>query len=74
MKEYRIVREVENSRMGPNNRLLLEASINALAKEGWVVHSFVVSHSTAQSGPVVTTNTWYTALLERDLRPSVPPG
>jgi hypothetical protein len=67
MKEYKIVREVENPRMGPNNRQLLEASINALAKEGWVVHTFGVSHTMSQSGPVVTPNTWYCALLERDV-------
>ena len=38
MKEYKILREIENPRMGPNNRQLLEADINTLAKQGWVVH------------------------------------
>jgi hypothetical protein len=66
MKEYKILREIENPRMGPNNRQLLDANINALAKDGWVVHSFSVSQTTSQTGPLVTANTWYCALLERD--------
>jgi hypothetical protein len=73
MKEYKIVREIENPRMGPNNRQLLEANLNELARDGWVVQWFGVSHTTSQTGPVVTANTWYCALLERDAKPAAPP-
>jgi len=68
MKEYRILREIENPRMGPNNHQLLEDRINALARDGWTVNAFQVSHATSTSGPVVSINTWFSALMERDAR------
>lgn len=68
MREYRIVREIETPRMGPNNHRLLEDRINELAKEGWVVHSFVVSHSATVIGPTFTPSAYYSALLERETR------
>ncbi len=73
MKEYRILREIENPRMGPNNHQLLEDRINALARDGWRVHSFQVSHATSAAGPVVSVNTWFSALLERDAAAAGPP-
>ncbi|MGP8075400.1 MAG: hypothetical protein ACLP8Y_01475 [Thermoplasmata archaeon] len=66
MKEYKILKEIENARMGPNNHRLLENQINELAREGWVVSSFGVSHSTTATGLLVTTNAWFCALLERE--------
>lgn len=72
MKEYRILREVENPRVGPNNRRLLEDQINELARDGWVVSSFSVSHETTGTGPVRSSSTWYCALLERETKASVP--
>lgn len=72
MKEYRILREIENARLGPNNHQLLENKINELARDGWVVSSFSVSQATAVTGPLVSTNTWFCALLEREVRPSRP--
>ena len=67
MREYRIVREIETPRMGPNNHRLLENRINELAKEGWTVHSFCVSHTATGTGPVLTPSTYYSALLEREI-------
>lgn len=68
MKEYRILREIENPRMGPNNHRLLEERINELAREGWAVSSFSVSHSPAAAGLMFSSNTYYCALLERESR------
>jgi len=65
MKEYRILREIENARIGPNNHQLLENKINELAREGWEVRSFDVSHATSATGPMFTSNAWFCALLER---------
>jgi len=68
MKEYRILREVATAKMGPNNHKLLENQINEMAREGWVVSSFSVTHSTSVTGPVMTSSAWFCALLERDAK------
>jgi len=68
MKEYRILREIENVRMGPNNHQLLEDKINQLAREGWVVHSFGVSHAASSYGPMFSSSAWFCALLERETK------
>lgn len=68
MKEYRILREIENPRMGPNNHQILENRINELAREGWVVSLFSVSHTPAATGLMFSSNTYYCALLERESR------
>ena len=68
MKEYRILREVENARIGPNNHKLLEEKINELAREGWVVSSFGVSHAPSTYGPMFSSNAWFCALLERETK------
>ncbi|MGD1099916.1 MAG: hypothetical protein ABR888_06220 [Thermoplasmata archaeon] len=68
MKEYRILREIENARIGPNNHQLLEDKINELARDGWVVSSFGVTHATSGVGPMVSTNAWFCALLERETK------
>jgi hypothetical protein len=70
MKEYRILREIENPRMGPNNHQLLEQKMNELARDGWVVTSFGVSHVVAGAGPVVTSSAWFCALMERTAKPT----
>lgn len=69
MKEYRILREIENPRMGPNNHQLLENRINELAREGWVVSSFSVSQARSTTGPVLSSSAWFCALLERETKP-----
>ncbi len=69
MKEYRILREIENARMGPNNHVLLEQKMNELARDGWVVSSFGVSHVATGTGPVLSSSAWFCALMERDLPP-----
>lgn len=66
MKEYRILREIESPRMGPNNHQLLEHKINEFAREGWVVHSFSVTHPRSSTGPMTTSTAWFCALLERE--------
>ena len=68
MKEYRILREIENARMGPNNHQLLEDKINQLAREGWVVHSLGVSHAASAYGPMFSSSAWFCALLERETK------
>lgn len=73
MKEYRILREVESPRIGPNNHRLLEDRINELARDGWVVHSFTVSHAPTTTAPMFSSSTWYCALLERE-GPTSRPG
>jgi hypothetical protein len=70
MKEYRILREIENVRMGPNNRQLLEQKMNELGRDGWVVSSFSVTHVATGAGPVISSNAWYCAVMERDVKPS----
>jgi len=70
MKEYRILKEIATAKMGPNNHKLLENQINELAREGWTVSSFSVTHSTAVTGPVMTSSAWFCALLERDAKAS----
>ena len=68
MKEYRILREIETARMGPNNHVLLEQKMNELAREGWVVASFGVSHVATGTGPVISSSAWYCTLMERDTK------
>lgn len=68
MKEYRILREIENARIGPNNHQLLENKINELAREGWVVRSLEVSHPASPTGPMTSPNAWFCALLERETK------
>ena len=68
MKEYRILREIESPRMGPNNHQLLEDRINEFAREGWVVSSFGVTHATTSTGPMFSSSAWFCALLERETK------
>lgn len=68
MKEYRILREIENARMGPNNHQLLEDKINQLAREGWAVSSFVVSHAASTYGPMFSSSAWFCVLMERETK------
>lgn len=68
MKEYRILREIETAKMGPNNHRLLEEQMNQLARDGWVVTSFGVSHVTTGAGPVLSSSAWFCALMERDVK------
>ena len=70
MKEYRILREIENPRLGPNNHELLEKRMNDLARDGWVVSSFGVSHVTTATGPVTSSSAWFCALMERETNAS----
>jgi hypothetical protein len=68
MKEYKILREVENARLGPNNHQLLEDKVNELAREGWVVSSFGVTHAPPAFGPMGSSSAWFCALLERETK------
>ena len=68
MKEYRILREIENPRLGPNNHKLLENQINELAKDGWSVSSLSVTHAMSGAGAMLSQNTWFCALMEREAK------
>lgn len=70
MKEYKILREIESPRLGPNNHQLLEDRINELAKDGWTVASFTVTHAPSATGPMFSSSAWFCALLERNRRPA----
>ncbi len=68
MMEYKILREIENARIGPNNHQLLEDKVNELAREGWVVRSFGVTHAPPALGPMGSSSAWFCALLERETK------